>query len=181
MIRQAPRPATRWAGRLHSRDCPMKKMLEAINAVVLLFMFLIVLLSVVFRVLVAVPASWTEELAQYTLIFLAFIGSAAVMRDDRHIAITVFVDRMGKGPRRVLNVICRLLMLPFIIMFTLGAFDNMQMNWEVELPTVAWMKIGYMYLVVSLSGLIMTFYLLMNLYNDIIHRRATTSERGGVH
>jgi TRAP-type C4-dicarboxylate transport system permease small subunit len=72
-------------------------------------------------------------------------------------------------------------MLPFIIMFTLGAFDNMQMNWEVELPTVAWMKIGYMYLVVSLSGLIMTFYLLMNLYNDIIHRRATTSERGGVH
>jgi TRAP-type C4-dicarboxylate transport system permease small subunit len=159
----------------------MKKMLEAINAVVLLFMFLIVLLSVVFRVLVAVPASWTEELAQYALIFLAFIGSAAVMRDDRHIAITVFVDRMGKGPRRVLNVICRLLMLPFIIMFTLGAFDNMQMNWEVELPTVAWMKIGYMYLVVSISGLIMTFYLLMNLYNDILQRGASTSKRGGVH
>jgi TRAP-type C4-dicarboxylate transport system permease small subunit len=159
----------------------MKKMLEAINAVVLLFMFLIVLLSVVFRVLVAVPASWTEELAQYALIFLAFIGSAAVMRDDRHIAITVFVDRMGKGPRRVLNVICRLLMLPFIIMFTLGAFDNMQMNWEVELPTVAWMKIGYMYLVVSLSGLIMTFYLLMNLYNDILQRGASKSKRGGVH
>lgn len=159
----------------------MKKILEAINAVVLLFMFLIVIISVVFRVIVEVPASWTEELAQYTLIFLAFIGAAAVMRDDGHIAITVFVGRMGKGPRRVLNVICRLLMLPFIVMFTLGAFENMQMNWEVELPTVAWMKIGYMYLVVSLSGLIMAFYLLMNLYNDILHRRVTTSERGGVH
>ena len=71
-------------------------------------------------------------------------------------------------------------MLPFIIMFTLGAFDNMQMNWEVELPTVTWMKIGYMYLVVSLSGLIMIFYLLMNLYNDIIHRRASHVRDGEV-
>ena len=148
----------------------MKKTLEAVNAVVLLCMFVIVMLSVVFRVVVAVPASWTEELAQYTLIFLAFIGAAAVMRDERHIAITVFVDRMGKGPRRVLNIVNRLLMLPFFVIFAIGAFDNMRMNWEVELPTVAWMNIGYMYLVVFLSGLVMIFYLLMNLYHEIAGR-----------
>ena len=76
----------------------MKKTLEAVNAVVLLCMFVIVMLSVVFRVVVAVPASWTEELAQYTLIFLAFIGAAAVMRDERHIAITVFDRPPGPGP-----------------------------------------------------------------------------------
>jgi TRAP-type transport system small permease protein len=156
----------------------MKKTLEAVNAVVLLVMFLIVLLSVVFRVVISVPASWTEELAQYTLIFLAFIGSAAVMRNDGHIAITVFVDRMGKRLRRVLNVVCRLLVLPFIIIFTLGAFENMRMNWAVGLPTVEWMKIGYMYLVVFLSGFIMTFYLLMNLYRDIACRKADTSKEG---
>jgi len=148
----------------------MKKMLEALNAVVLLCMFVIVMLSVVFRVVVAVPASWTEELAQYTLIFLAFIGAAAVMRDERHIAITVFVDRMRRGPRRVLNIVNRLLMLPFFVIFAIGAFDNMRMNWEVELPTVAWMTIGYMYLVVFLSGLVMIFYLLMNLYREIAGR-----------
>ena len=148
----------------------MKKALESLNAVVLLCMFVIVMLSVVFRVVVAVPASWTEELAQYTLIFLAFIGAAAVMRDERHIAITVFVDRMRRGPRRVLNIVNRLLMLPFFAIFAIGAFDNMRMNWEVELPTVAWMTIGYMYLVVFLSGLVMIFYLLMNLYREIAGR-----------
>lgn len=157
----------------------MKKTLEAINAVVLVCMFVIVLLSVIFRVVVAVPASWTEELAQYTLIFLAFIGAAALMRDEGHIAITVFVDRMGKGPRQVLNIIKRLLMLPFFIIFTLGALENMQMNWEVELPTVAWMTIGYMYLVVFLSGLIMIFYLLVNLYSAIFQHKVAASERGG--
>jgi TRAP-type C4-dicarboxylate transport system permease small subunit len=157
----------------------MKRTLEAINAVVLVFMFLIVILSVVFRVVVAVPASWTEELAQYTLIFLAFIGAAALMRDEGHVAITVFADRMGKGARQVLNIVNKLLMLPFLIIFTLGAFENIQMNWEVELPTVTWMKIGYMYLVVFLCGLIMTFYVLMNLCKTIIRRKAAISERGG--
>ena len=157
----------------------MKKALESLNAVVLLCMFVIVMLSVVFRVVVAVSASWTEELAQYTLIFLAFIGAAALMRDERHIAITVFVDRLRKGPRRVLNIVNRLLMLPFFILFATGAFENMRMNWEVDLPTVSWMTMGYMYLVVFLCGLIMIFYLLLNLYADVRGHKPALAEPGG--
>jgi TRAP-type C4-dicarboxylate transport system permease small subunit len=37
----------------------------------------------------------------------------------------------------------------------------------VEIPTVAWMKIGYMYLVLFLSGLVMIFYLLRNSYREL--------------
>jgi TRAP-type C4-dicarboxylate transport system permease small subunit len=159
----------------------MKRVLEAVNAAVLVFMFLIVLMSVVFRVVVAVPASWTEELAQYTLIFLAFIGSAALMREDRHIAITVLVDRLGRRPQRVLKILRRALMLPFMVLFTLGAYENMQMNWEVELPTVSWMRIGTMYLVVFLSGLIMVICILLNLYGDFTRRQAGGPGREGAH
>lgn len=153
----------------------MKKVLEVINAVVLLFMFLIVILSMVFRVLVQIPASWTEELAQYTLIFLVFIGSAALMATDGHIRITVLVDRLGAVIRLILNLVCRLLMLPFIVLFTLGAYKNMRMNWGVGLPTVEWMTMGYMYLVLFLCGLMMVWYVLMNLYYDIFDRRAERS------
>jgi TRAP-type transport system small permease protein len=154
----------------------MKKVIESINAVVLLFMFLIVILSMTFRVVIQIPASWTEELAQYTLIFLVFIGSTALMADDGHIRITILVDRLGKGPRLILNVICRLLMLPFIVMFTMGAYKNMRMNWGVELPTVEWMTMGYMYLVLFLSGLVMTLYVLANLYIAISSRNAEMSD-----
>jgi len=157
----------------------MKRTLEAINAVVLAFMFVIVLLSVIFRVVVAVSASWTEELAQYLLIFLGFIGAAALMRDEGHIAITLVVDRMSNRTRKTIKTINRLFMLPFFLILTVGAFENMQMNWEVGLPTVEWMKIGYMYLVVFLCGVIMTFYLLMNLCKEIFQRKTAATERGG--
>jgi TRAP-type C4-dicarboxylate transport system permease small subunit len=154
----------------------MQKVLEIINAVVLLFMFLIVILSMVFRVLIQIPASWTEELAQYTLIFLVFIGSAALMATDGHIRITVLVDRMGAGLRLILNLVCRLLTLPFIVLFTLGAYRNMRMNWGVGLPTVEWMTMGYMYLVLFLSGLMMIWYVLVSLYCDISDRKAELTD-----
>jgi TRAP-type C4-dicarboxylate transport system permease small subunit len=149
----------------------MKKAIEAVNALILLAMFVITMIGVVFRVVLEVPASWTEELAQYTLIFLAFVGSASVMRDDGHIAISVVTDRMGKGPRRAVRILNRLLMLPFLAVLTVGAWDNTRMNWTVGLPTVMWMKMGYMYLVVFVSGAIMIFYTLLNLYEDVFRGR----------
>ena len=157
----------------------MRKVLESINAMVLLFMFLIVILSMVFRVLVQIPASWTEELAQYTLIFLVFIGSAALMATDGHIRITILVDRMGNRFRFVINLISRLLMLPFLVLFTQGAYKNMRVNWGVGLPTVEWMTMGYMYLVLFLSGLLMSWYTLTKLYSDFRDRKAAASEPGG--
>jgi TRAP-type C4-dicarboxylate transport system permease small subunit len=149
----------------------MKKALEAVNALILMVMFVVTLISVVFRVVLEVPASWTEELAQYTLIFLAFIGAASVMRDEGHIAISVVIDRIGKGPRRAVRILNRLLMLPFLAVLTIGAWDNTRMNWTVGLPTVMWMKMGYMYLVVFVSGAVMVFYTLLNLYEDVFRSR----------
>jgi TRAP-type C4-dicarboxylate transport system permease small subunit len=157
----------------------MKKALEAVNALVLLVMFVITMTSVVFRVILEVPASWTEELAQYTLIFLTFIGAASVMRDEGHIAISVVIDRLGKRPRRAVLIFNRLLMVPFLAVLTLGAWENTRTNWTVGLPTADWMKIGYMYLIVSASGAIMIFYTLLNLCQDLFHRRPAAAERGG--
>ena len=145
----------------------VRKFIENLNAVILLCMFAITMLTVVFRVLLKIPASWSEDLAQYSFIFLVFIGSAAIMQDESHIKITVLIDRMSARVQKILRIIGRLLMLWFLTIFTLGARDNMRLNWTIELPTVAWMKIGYMYLVLLLSGIIMMFYVLLNLYDDL--------------
>lgn len=157
----------------------MRKFIEGFNAVILLCMFVITMLTVFFRVILKIPASWSEELAQYSFIFLAFIGSAAIMQDESHIKITVLVDRLSARVQKVLRIIGRLLMLWFLAIFTLGAWDNVRLNWTIELPTVAWMKIGYMYLVLLLSGIIMIFYILLNLYDDLTGRFPADSEIGG--
>jgi TRAP-type C4-dicarboxylate transport system permease small subunit len=149
----------------------VKKYLEGFNALILLIMFFITILTVVFRVILKIPASWSEELAQYSFIFLGFIGSAAIMQDESHIKITVLVDRLGEGMQRFFRQIGRILMMVFLVVFTLGAWENVKQNWVVEIPTAVWMKIGYMYLVLFLSGVVMMYYILVNFYYDLVGKK----------
>lgn len=157
----------------------MRKIIEGANAVVLLAMFIITITTVIFRVFLKIPTSWSEDLAQYSFIFLAFIGSAAIMQDESHIAITVMVDRASPAVRRIFRIVGRIVMLPFLAIFSLGAWDNVKFNWTVELPTIHWMKIGYMYLVLLVAGVLMTYYTLVNLYLDMTGKFQEKPSTGG--
>src|SRR5712664_1233924 len=44
--------------------------------------------------------SWTEEIARYGLMSLAFIGGAVVTRKRSHIAVELVSNLMGPGPMR---------------------------------------------------------------------------------
>ena len=45
--------------------------------------------------------AWTEEIARYGLMSLAFIGGAVVTRKKAHIAVELVSNLMGPGPRAV--------------------------------------------------------------------------------
>ncbi len=157
----------------------VKKILEALNAIVLLFMFIITVLSVVFRSILKLPASWTEGLGQYSFIFLVFIGSAAAMRDEGHITITAVTDHLSPRLQKIFRILAKILILPFVVMFTAGAFQGTKLNWGISLPTIDWMKISYLYIVLFVSGIIMTFYVCMNLYWDLTGKNRSSSTPGG--
>jgi len=158
----------------------VKKFLEGLNAILLLFMFLIAILTVVYRVFLKIPTSWSVDLAQFSFIFLVFIGSAAIMKDESHIKITVLMDRLSEGVQKIFRIIGRLLMIPFFVIFVIGSYQNLKFNWTIGLPTVDWMKIGYMYLILLISGIIMIFYLCINIYNDVFSKKPRPSKPGGV-
>lgn len=145
----------------------MKTFLERLNALVLLCMFCITVLTVVFRGVLGISASWSEELAQLTFILLVFIGAGAVMEDEGHIRINTVVERLGNKGQRAARIVGRLLMIPFLVLFAGGAWDNAMMNWETDLGTVAWMKIGHMYLALVFTTVIMLYYLGVNIVRDV--------------
>lgn len=157
----------------------MKKFLEGLNAIFLLFMFLITIITVVCRVFLKIPTSWSVDLAQFSFIFLTFIGSAAIMKDESHIKITVLMDYLSEGIQKIFRIIGRLLMITFFIIFVIGLYQNVKFNWTIGIPTVRWMKIGYMYLILLISGIIMIFYLCINIYYDVFSKKPLPPKPGG--
>ncbi len=156
----------------------MKKILEAINALILLCMLTITVLQIVYRVVLRIPASWSEELAQYTFVALVFVGAAALCRNENHITISILVDRVGPGAQKVLRILGRLITVPFLVPFMLGAYLNMRSTWTVELPTVGWMHIGYIYLVLLVSSALMLYYLAANIVLDLLPGKEAAAQTG---
>jgi TRAP-type C4-dicarboxylate transport system permease small subunit len=155
----------------------LKRFLERLNALILLCMFAVTVLTVIFRGVLRIPASWSEDLAQLTFILLVFVGAAALMKDEGHIRINTLVERFGARGQRVIRVFGRLLAIPFLVLFAIGAWDNAVVNWDVELGTVEWIRVGHMYLALVLTSVIMIFYLAANIVRDL---KGTYRESSGL-
>lgn len=149
----------------------MKRVLETINGVVLFLMFIMVMTTVVFRNFLEMSSRWSQELSTYIFVFIVFIGSAAVMEDEKHISIDTLVYRFPSGVQRVIRIVVRLIIAPFLYVLVSGSFHNIRQTWGDYLPTVPWFRIGIIYVVVLVSGILMSFYLIVNLIQDIRGKR----------
>jgi len=82
-------------------------------------------------------------------------------------------DRLTGRPLTVLRLVTILLTFPFIAIMTWGAWTNTVVNWRTYAPTLDWLSIGYIYLVIWITGLLMLWYLTVNLVRNIRSLRRT--------
>jgi len=154
----------------------MKRTLEYLISILLLLMFLTTFYQVIARVVLGVPSVWSEELARFTYVWMVFLGAALLVRDDGLIRVTVLTDRMARRPAAILKLATDLAALPFIAIMTWGAWTNTRQNWNTYAPTIDWLSIGYVYLVIWISGVLMLGYLAINLYR--MTRSVLSSDTG---
>jgi TRAP-type C4-dicarboxylate transport system permease small subunit len=161
-----------------SSEGAVKTALERFNALILTFMFLTTLFQVVARTILGVSSVWSEELARFLYVCIVFLGAALLARDDEHIRVAVITDRVGKRAAALLRFLTVLLTIPFIAVMTLGSWTNTRLNWKTYAPTLDWLSIGYIYLMIFLTGILMLGYLVANLLRlarDIVGRAPGTA------
>lgn len=144
----------------------MKRALERFNALILFCMFLITFFQVIARTVLQTSSVWSEELARFTYVGMVFLGAALLVKDDGLIRVTVLTDRLGKRFGKIFRLLTDLICVPFVAVMTWGAWSNTRLNWNTYAPTIDWLSIGYVYLMICLSGLLMLWYLLVNLVQD---------------
>lgn len=75
-----------------------------VAASVLLFSLLASVVAGVVSRQLGAPLPWTDEAAQYLLVWTGFVGWILAARNRSHIRIDVFVDRLGPTARRAVEV-----------------------------------------------------------------------------
>lgn len=119
-----------------------------------------VLWQVFTRFVLKNPSSFTEELARYLLIWVGLLGAAYAVSKRMHLAIDVFTERL-QGRRKLLSeLFIQLCIFSFaLFVMVIGGLNLVQITFKLQQISAALqIKIGYVYSVIPLSGVLIMFY-----------------------
>lgn len=145
------------------------KSLEIFLLVILSVLVLDVVWQVASRYLLANPSKFTDELAGFLLMWVSLFGAAWVTGKNQHMAINLLERKLKGTKRRFLRLTINLIILLFaFLVFLVGGswlvytrFHLGQISPSLELP------LGYVYLVLPLSGLFILYYTIDNTLNEL--------------
>ncbi len=81
----------------------------------LLFMLWLAFWQVYTRYIVGKPAIYTEELLEFTMVWVVFLGMALAFESGKHLALTLISEKLSKGSRKILYTIVNGVILFFVL------------------------------------------------------------------
>lgn len=123
-------------------------------------MTLNVLWQVFTRFVLQNPSSYTEELARYLLVWLGLLGAAYAVGKKLHLAIDLLPRKLTGRKKLLLEIVIQALIFVFAATVMLSGGTGLvgltlMLN---QVSAALQIKLGYVYLILPLSGALMMFY-----------------------
>ncbi|MGQ8364969.1 TRAP transporter small permease [Glaciecola sp. 1036] len=147
----------------------IKKFLDNALAVALVIAMSSILLTVIWQVisryLLKDPASVTEELSRFILIWIGILGAAYAYSQKAHLGFNLIVEKMSQTRKRIVLTIVELCVIAFCaVTLSYGGMKLVNLTFELEQISAALeVKMGFIYFVLPLSGCLIIFYAIMNI------------------
>jgi len=134
--------------------------LKWILVVIMATMTLNVLWQVFSRFLLQNPSSFTEELARYMLIWLGILGAAYVAGQKLHLAIDLLPTKLKGKSKAYLEIFINVAIFVFALgVLVIGGIRLVSITLMLnQISAAMQVPLGYIYTVLPISGIIMSFY-----------------------
>lgn len=143
--------------------------LKWILVIIMAAMTINVLWQVFTRFILQSPSSYTEELARYMLIWIGILGAAYVAGQKMHLAIDLLSTKLTGSNKNYLELFIQSAILFFsLFVMVIGGIRLVQITLSLnQISAALQIPLGYVYSVVPISGLIMTFYSIVFIKDEL--------------
>lgn len=144
--------------------------------VLLLALLAVVVLGVFFR-LINQPLAWSDELAQYLLVWTGFTGWIIAARRRSHIRIMVFAAKLPRPAQAVLEIATQVGVIVFAAVLLRYSWALIDRTWDVEsiaLPIPA----AALYVVMPFAALALILQALAEIGDVLAGRKVHVAEPG---
>lgn len=144
----------------------LDKVLAVLVVTIMAVLVLDVLWQVASRYILKNPSSFTDELAGFLLIWVSLFGAAYATGQKAHLAIELLPQKLTPQNKKKLDVVINVLVALFsFLVFVLGGLRLVYITLSLDqLSSALQLPIGYVYLAIPLSGLLMTYYALSEIF-----------------
>ena len=143
---------------------PIKKNIDFILKwaiiIILAVMTINVLWQVLSRFVLAKPSSFTEELARYMLVWLGILGASYVAGQKMHLAIDLLSTKLSIKYKSLLEILIQFFIFIFaLFVMVIGGIRLVTITFALnQISAALQIKLGFVYLILPISGLFMMFY-----------------------
>ncbi|MCA9192308.1 MAG: TRAP transporter small permease [Planctomycetales bacterium] len=136
------------------------RLLESSVTLCVAILVLDVLWGVISRFVLAEPSRWTEELAQYLLMWVALLGAAVGFQRGQHLGLDYFVQKMPVEVRSLVGVFGQICIIAFASLAMIwGGYVLVSETLKSGQVTPALeIHMGWVYLAVPISGVAIAFF-----------------------
>lgn len=159
----------------------IRRKVEIILEWVLVFFMSILVIDVLWQVtsryVMNSPSNFTDELAGYLLIWVGVLGTAYVAGKREHLAIDLLLQRSSPERRFKLEMIISVLVILFsIAVLVIGGSWLSYTRFYLDVKSSALgMPLGIVYLVLPVSGILIAYFDIDNIINQIKENRKLKS------
>lgn len=123
-----------------------------------------VLWQVASRYILSSPSSFTDELAGHLLIWVGLLGAAYVSGQNEHLAIDILLQRVSQRRKRRMEVAIQAVTFLFaVFVMVIGGIWLVYTRFQLSVTSATLeINLGYVYLVLPLSGVLISFYAVDN-------------------
>lgn len=145
----------------------LNKIMKFAMSVMLVTMTLLVSWQVFTRYILKNPADWTEEFIIILLIWTSFIGAAYAFGTKDQMALVFLKEGLKGNKKKILIVSIDVIVLLFAVTILIFGGSNVIKTVSEQTTPILGISKGYLYLSLSVSGIITTIYQILNIAEDL--------------
>ena len=134
----------------------------------------LVFVNVVSRYVFNYSIIWVEEVTQYEMIWITYLGAGLALRQGRHVTVDVLQDRLPSRLRRWVRAAVGLALVAFLAVATVLGFRMVGFAWDQETPVLN-LPMGLLYLGLPIGTLLLGLHLVL-VFRDFVERRFETPD-----
>lgn len=129
----------------------------AVGGALLVVLTLAVGANVIARYVFNSSLFWADEVARFALIWITFLGAAALVRLDEHITVEVFVARLPRGLQTATRALTDVLVAAIGLLLVWAGIDQVERQWGQVSPALD-LHMGLVYTVIPIAGVYLFVY-----------------------